>query len=489
MYNPEPPGDAYEYLELQNFSNLPLDVGGWFITGVDYIFPPNTILQPGQIVLLGSLQNVTSFKARYPGVTAFGYFSGQLLNRGERVAVVRPDGRVVTAVPFDDEGGWPAEADGRGFSLEVVDPLGDPADPANWRASAQVNGTPGRVNPERPAPHVFFNEIYSTSLDTTDFIELRSQASTNVDLAGWSIWKVGNPTRFYFPTGTILEPGAYIVVNCDRLTNSPGLHAPYALDSQGDTFVLSTKTGVRVDARSIGEQVVGNSSGLLNGSWKLLAQRTPGADNSAAAELGSATTLIINEWFANPPTGAEDWFEIYNTDPTRPVDLRGLFMGVTNLMYEIVSPIFVGPGAYARLYAHELSGGLDFKLPAEGGTIKIYDELGAVLHQVTYGAQTESISEGRYPDATTSIVNFAYATPGAPNTLNFPVEFVVTTNKSLQLEWPAIVGMKFQVQAAGDLTPPVNWQGVQDVTAANTAPLVELPVGADNRFFRVVRLP
>jgi hypothetical protein len=245
-----------------------------------------------------------------------------------------------------------------------------------------------------------------------------------------------------------------------------------------------------VDARTIGEQVFGKSSGLLNGTWQLLAERTPGTDNSVAAELGSASSLVINEWLANPPTGQEDWFEIYNTDTTRAVDLRGVFMGVTNLMYEIVSPIFVGPGAFARLYANELSGGVDFKLPAEGATIKIYDALGNVLQQVTYGAQTEGISEGRYPDATTSIVGFAYATPGAPNTLNFPVECTVTTDNSLQLEWPAIVGMKFQVQATADLTPPINWQGVQDVTAANITPFVELQFGAgNNQFFRVVRLP
>ncbi|HEY6229221.1 MAG TPA: lamin tail domain-containing protein [Verrucomicrobiae bacterium] len=489
MYNPEPPGDAYEYLELQNFSPLPLDVSGWFITGVDYIFPPNTILQPGQIILLGSLQNVTSFKTRYPGVTAFGYFGGQLLNRGEHIAVVRPDGRVVTAVPFDDEAGWPAEADGRGYSLEVIDPMAEPSDPANWRASAQVNGTPGRANPERPAPAVVFNEVYATSPDTTDFLELRSQVTTNVDLSGWSIWKIGNSTRFYFPAGTTLDAGAYIVVKCDRLTNSPGFHAPYALDSQGDTYVLSTKTGVRVDARTVGEQVFGKSSGLLNGTWQLLAERTPGADNSTAAELGSPSSLVINEWFANPPTGQDDWFEIYNTDPTRAIDLRGLFMGVTNQMCEILTPIFVGPGAFVRPYANEVSGGLDFRLPAEGETIKIYDALGNVLHQVTYGAQAEGISEGRYPDATSSIVSFAYATPGAPNTLNFPVQFAAMANNSLQLEWPAIAGMKFQIQGAADLTPPVSWQGVQDVTAANTVPVVELQVGADNRFFRVVRLP
>jgi hypothetical protein len=490
MYNPEPPGDAYEYLELQNFSETPLDVSGWFITGIDYIFPPNTVLQPGQIVLLGSSQNTTSFKARYPGVTPFGYFGGQLLNRGERVAVVQADGRVVTAVPFDDEGGWAAEADGVGYSLEVIDPMGDPADPANWRASAALNGTPGLANPQRPAPAVVFNEIYSTSPDTTDFLELHSQSTTDVDLSGWTIWKVGNATRFVFPAGTVLAPGAYVVVNCDRTTNAAGLHASFALDSQGDTFVLSTKSGLRVDARSIGEQVAGKSSGLLDGRWQLLATRTPGGDNSAAAELGSASSLVINEWFANPPAGVDDWLEIYNMDPTRAVDLRGLFMGVTNQMYEIVSPIFIGPGAFARLYANQLSGGLDFKLPLEGATIKIYDALGNVLRQVTYGPQLEGVSEGRFPDGASTIVSFAYPTPGAPNTLNFPVQFGVNDVNALQLAWPAIIGTKFQVQATGDLNPPANWQGVADVTADSNTPNAQIPIGAaDNRFFRVVRTP
>jgi hypothetical protein len=490
MYNPEPPGDAYEYLELKNFSELPMDVGGWHITGIDYIFPPQSILQPGQMILLGSSQNTASFKTRYgTNISVFGYFGGQLVNSGERVAVVRPDGRVATAVPYDDEGGWAAEADGRGYSLEVIDPLGDPADPANWRASAQLNGTPGRANPERPVPAVVFNEIYSTSADTTDFLELHSQTMIDVDLSGWTIWKVGNPVRFVFPAGTTLTPGSYLVVQCDRMTNEAGFHSPWALDSDGDTLVLSAKTGARVDARSIGVQVLGKSSGFLEGRWQLLTERTPGAANSAAAELGSPQTLVFNEWYSNPPTSSADWLEIHNTDPTRAVDLRGLFLGITNQMFEVMSPVFVGPGAYARLYADQESGGLDFKLPAEGATLKIYDALGNVLHQVTYAAQVEDVSTGRFPDGAATVVDFAYATPGAANTLNFPIEFALTDVNALGIAWPAIIGMRFQVQAAADLTPPVAWQGVVDVTAQNKSPFVQLQVGADNRFFRVVRLP
>jgi hypothetical protein len=422
-------------------------------------------------------------------VTPFGYFGGQLLNRGERIAVVRPDGRTVTAVPYDDEAGWPAGADGGGYSLEVIDPMGDPADPANWRASTAINGSPGVANPAAPSPAVMFYEIYSTSPDETDFLELRSQSTADVDLSGWTIWKVGNAARFIFPDGTTLHPSAYVAVMCDKLTNAPGLHAPFALGSDGDTFILSTKSGQRIDARSIGAQVAGKSSGLLNGKWRLLADRTPGADNSAAAELGSSQSLVFNEWLANPLPGADDWLEIYNTDPTHPFDLRGLFLGVTNQMYEIVTPMFVGPGGFVRLFANQSSAGLDFKLPAEGETIKLYDAIGNVLNQVTYGAQAEGVSEGRFPDGANNIVSFAYATPAAANTLNFPVAFNAPTIDSLHLGWLAIVGTKFQVQAASDLTLPVNWQGVADVTADNPAPFVDLPLGAENRYFRVVRLP
>jgi len=149
----------------------------------------------------------------------------------------------------------------------------------------------------------------------------------------------------------------------------------------------------------------------------------------------------------------------------------------------------VNPGGYVRLFANQNSGGLDFKLPAEGATIKDYDSLGNVLQQVSYGAQAEGVSEGRFPDGASSIVDFAYATPGAANTLNFPVSFAVTEIDTLTLSWPAIVGTKFQVQAANNLGLPANWQDVADVTASNNSPFANVSVGAGDQFFRVVRVP
>jgi hypothetical protein len=43
---------------------------------------------------------------------------------------------------YGDSGEWPEKADGGGYSLEIIDPMGDPSDPGNWRSSGQIGGTP-----------------------------------------------------------------------------------------------------------------------------------------------------------------------------------------------------------------------------------------------------------------------------------------------------------------------------------------------------------
>src|SRR6185295_3214705 len=53
LYNPMG-GDAYEFLEVQNISGIPLNVGSWTIDGAGYIFAPNTVLMPGQVIVLSS---------------------------------------------------------------------------------------------------------------------------------------------------------------------------------------------------------------------------------------------------------------------------------------------------------------------------------------------------------------------------------------------------------------------------------------------------
>ena len=141
MYNPNPPGEAYEFVELQNAGSALLDVGGFSFQGIDFVFPPRTVLAPGAIVVLASDLNSASFSARYPNVTVTGYFTGSLANGGERLAILDQNGRTIISVDYDDETGWPKAADGGGYSLEIVDAHGDPDAPANWRRSSQAGGS------------------------------------------------------------------------------------------------------------------------------------------------------------------------------------------------------------------------------------------------------------------------------------------------------------------------------------------------------------
>ena len=120
--------------------------------------------------------------------------------------------------------------------------------------------------------------------------------------------------------------------------------------------------------------------------------------------------------------------------------------------------------------------------------MSIYDATGALINRVTYGAQSEGVSQGRYPDGTATIVTFPFATPGDPNTLSFPLAFVADAT-SLNLSWPAISGSTFQVQSATNLTAPIDWRGAGDVTAQNNSGAFSTSIDSSNKFFRVVRLP
>src|SRR6185295_18977530 len=131
---------------------------------VAYVFPPNTIVQPGQVIILASATSPSSWAARYPGVNVFGRFSGKLDNGGEKVAITSSSDATLWSVDYDDENGWPREADGQGYSLEIIDPFGDPDNPANWRASAATNGTPGSITPPPTPGAVVLNEVMADNI-------------------------------------------------------------------------------------------------------------------------------------------------------------------------------------------------------------------------------------------------------------------------------------------------------------------------------------
>ena len=137
--------DDFEFIELQNVSGQTIRLDGVRITrGVTFDFTTGEILHlaPGETVLV--VANRSAFEIRYgTGLNVAGEFGGGLSNAGETIAVVDDADRVIQEFAYGDSGDWPAEADGGGATLEIVDVTGDYNDPANWVASTEQGGTPG----------------------------------------------------------------------------------------------------------------------------------------------------------------------------------------------------------------------------------------------------------------------------------------------------------------------------------------------------------
>jgi hypothetical protein len=152
MYHPPdapnntPVDESFEYVEVQNISNQPLNLSGAkFTQGINVLFGDVT-LQPGAYGLI--VKDRAAFTSRY-GAAAAGKIIGEypldvLDNGGERLRVEDASGEVV--LDFHIDPAWYPSTDGLGRSLTIRNvnaPVGTWGDAAAWRPSGVVNGTPG----------------------------------------------------------------------------------------------------------------------------------------------------------------------------------------------------------------------------------------------------------------------------------------------------------------------------------------------------------
>lgn len=442
MYNPSG-GSLYEFVELQNTSGVAVNLGGMYFDGISFIFPEGSSLAGSARLVLGVNTDTNAWKALYTGVNPVGWFSGNLNNSGERISLFDKFGNLITSVDYSDDAGWSTAADGGGRSLEVVNASGDPDAPANWKASAANNGTPGAVNSAAPAQPVYLNEVMAENLSAVnhsgtfpDYVELRNPGVSSVNITGWSLSDDGNARKFVFPSTTITA-GGYLTVWCDATTNTtPGLHTGFSLDRDGDSVFLYDANTNRIDALSFGLQVANKSVGRISSVWTLNNPTTNAVN--VAATLASATNLVLNEWLANPTAGLPDWVELFNNSASSPVSLQNIYLGTSNNLHQLTSLAFLAPKGYVQFFADEAVGPdhLDFKLPAAGESITLSDSTGAQIQKVTYAAQTESVSQGRLPDGNSNVTNFiGSASPETTNYINSyigpVINEVLARNRSL----------------------------------------------------------
>ncbi|MEO7318284.1 MAG: lamin tail domain-containing protein, partial [Chthoniobacteraceae bacterium] len=335
-YNPLPTiaggidGADYEFVEFKNTGTGTLDLGGLtFSAGMTFSFSPGTTLAPGAFFVL--VKNAAKFAARHPGVTIGGVITaGSLDNSGELLALVTAGGGAVLTVNYDDDPPWPAAADGSGFSIVPNGTNYNSDAGTNWRASANVHGSPGADDPAANFAPIKINEALTNSLlPLKDTIELYNPSPAPVNVGDWWLTDDRNtPQKYRIPASTIIPAGGYLVFDETQFNPTPGVGASFALNGNGDdVYLFAGNAGGALTGYSHGwdfaaaEQDVSfgrhvNSVGEEH--FPRQTSRTFGAFN-AGPRVGP---LVLNEIMYHPYTGYDEYIEIRNLTGS-PVSLDG----------------------------------------------------------------------------------------------------------------------------------------------------------------------
>ncbi len=138
------PGD---WIEILNRSASTVDISGWILrdgkTNNIFVLPNGSVLSSGErLVVADSLE---SFTVKFPSVTnVVGEPPFSFSNGGDAVRLYLPSGKIKYSVRYKDALPWPIDADGSGFTLELVDEPGNPNDADSWVAGC-LYGSPGIV--------------------------------------------------------------------------------------------------------------------------------------------------------------------------------------------------------------------------------------------------------------------------------------------------------------------------------------------------------
>lgn len=163
-----------------------------------------------------------------------------------------------------------------------------------------------------PAPGLQINEVESSGGVPGDWIEFTNTAATAITLDGWVVKDNKDDSNYAFPAGTVVEPGAFLVVEEEQLGFGLG---------KEDSVRLFDPTAALADEYSWTGHAV-NTYGVTadRTGWAETTESTKGAANVFTAPEVPETPgeIRINEVDSQPA----DWVEFFNPG-TEALDISG----------------------------------------------------------------------------------------------------------------------------------------------------------------------
>jgi hypothetical protein len=263
----------------------------------------------------------------------------------------------------------------------------------------------------------------------TGWIELHNPSGSPVSLAGLGLSDdPTTPRKWSGPAGLEIAPHGFHTLHLTPLQAATASNAPFTLSPHRGAVWLTesaARGGAVLDVLNYGLQTPDFAVGRIPDGADEWVLTLPGESAAnVAAGLGSPSALRINEWMADPVSGA-DWFELFNSDAA-PVALGGLAFtdDLGNRAKSPVPPlsfIGTGPDAFVQFLADNRPADgpvhVAFRLGRTGSPLGVYASSGLQIDALAFGPQGPGISEGRLPDGAPGFVRFpASPSPGAPNT-------------------------------------------------------------------------
>ena len=270
-----------------------------------------------------------------------------------------------------------------------------------------------------------------------DYIELHNGSSERADISGYGLSdSLLEGAKYVFPAGTVLEPGAYVVVWCGGEAED-GMHAPFKL-SAGEEAVLFDASGRPLDTAVLNSV----DSGMVlrrEGEVWTQAKPCPGypkteagmAEYEASLKETEDMGLYINEFMASNATticdsfgSYSDWIELYNSTDTD-MDISGF--GISDnlsqpMKYRFPDGTTIAAKGYLVVFCSGNEGMQNgelhapFGLRSYGEDVVIANRAGRIIDSYSFKNQETDVSMARIPDGAGEFQSNSQPSPGYPNT-------------------------------------------------------------------------
>ena len=270
-----------------------------------------------------------------------------------------------------------------------------------------------------------------------DYIELHNGSTEKADISGYGLSdSLLEGAKYVFPAGTVLEPGAYVVVWCGGEAED-GMHAPFKL-SAGEEAVLFDASGRPLDTAVLNSV----DSGMVlrrEGEVWTQAKPCPGypkteagmAEYEASLKETEDIGLYINEFMASNATticdsfgSYSDWIELYNSTDTD-MDISGF--GISDnlsqpMKYRFPDGTTIAAKGYLVVFCSGNEGMQNgelhapFGLRSYGEDVVIANRAGRIIDSYSFKNQETDVSMARIPDGAGEVQSTSQPSPGYPNT-------------------------------------------------------------------------